>query len=440
MPASPFDSRIYGGLLTDPEAARLFTDSAEVRAMLLVLGALAEAQGAVGLIPETAARAISRAAREAEVDPAALSDGAAASAVPVPALIDAFRAEIGAPDHAAYVHWGTTSQDLMDSGLALRLKRALEVTEERLRAVLSALRLQATTHADTVMAARTYGQAAVPTTFGAVCAGWGWPLLTALERLPAVRAEALRVSVGGAAGTLSVMGEHGPVIRSGVAERLGLVDPGRAAHADRAGIVALSAWATRVTGAVGKMGEDLLFLAASGVNEVALGSSGGSSTMPQKANPVAPSVMVALARTQVALDAGLQGAVIHRQQRDASAWMVEWLLLPQSILGLIRALSLGAEVARGMEPDAARMAALAGDDLRLTDAEALCFALAARMPRPDAQAEVKRLIGLAREEGVPLPEVARSRHPGLDFEGTSTGQAPHEARAFAKAVEALGKT
>ena len=440
MPASPLDSRIYGGLLTDPDAARLFTDSAEVRAMLLVLGALAEAQGAAGLIPETAARAIARAAREAEVDPAALSDGAARSAVPVPALIDAFRAEIGAPDHAAYVHWGTTSQDLMDSGLALRLKRALELAEERLRDVLAALRLQTVAHADTVMAARTYGQAAVPTTFGAVCAGWGWPLLTALDRLPAIREEALRVSVAGAAGTLSVMGEDGPAIRAGVAERLGLVDPGRTVHADRSGIAALSAWATRVTAALGKMGEDLLFLAASGVEEVALSASGGSSTMPQKANPVGPSVLVALARTQVALDAGLQGAAIHRQQRDASAWMVEWLLLPQCVLGLVRALALGAEIARGMEPDAERMAALADDDLRLTDAEALTFALAGRMPRPEAQAEVKRLVGIARDEGTSLPEVATSRHPGLDFPGTATGQAPREARAFADAVRALGET
>ena len=437
MAGSPYDSRIYGGLLTDPAAARLFTDSAEVRAMLLVLGALAEAQGAAGMIPETAARAIARAAREAEIDPAALADGAAKSAVPVPALIDAFRVEIGAPDHAAYVHWGTTSQDLMDTGLALRLKRALELTEERLKDVLSALRLQAVTHADTVMAARTYGQAAVPTTFGAVCAGWGAPLLTALSHLPALRQDVLRVSVAGAAGTLSVMGEGGPAVRAGVAERLGLADPGRAAHADRSGIAALSAWATRVTSALGKMGEDLIFLAASGVNEVALGSSGGSSTMPQKANPVGPSVLVALARTQVALDAGLQGAAIHRQQRDAAAWITEWLLLPQVVLGLIRALSLAAEIARGMEPDAERMARLAGDDLRLTDAEALTFALAARMSRPEAQKEVKRLVGIARDEGTPLPAVARNRHPGLEFDGTSTGQAPHEARAFADAVKAL---
>ena len=437
MPASPFDSRIYGGLLTDPNVARLFTDSAEIRAMLLVLGALAEAQGSLGMIPETAARAISRAAREAEIDPAALSEGAAKSAVPVPALIDAFRAEIGAPDHAAFVHWGTTSQDLMDTGLALRLKRALVVAEERMRDVLAALRLQAITHADTPMAARTYGQVAVPTTFGAVSAGWGAPLLTALGRLPALREEALRVSVAGAAGTLSVMGEDGPSVRAGVADRLGLVDPGRAVHSDRSGIAALAAWASRVTAAMGRMGEDLLFLAASGVNEVALGSSGGSSTMPQKANPVGPSVLVALARAQVALDAGIQGAALHRQQRDGAAWITEWLLVPQMVLGLVRALTLGAQIVRGMEPDIGRMAALAGDDLLLTDAEALTFALAARMSRPDAQAEVKRLIGIARSEGTPLPEIARHRHPGLDFAGTTTGQARHEALAFAEAVEAL---
>jgi 3-carboxy-cis,cis-muconate cycloisomerase len=138
MPASPLDSAIYRDLLGDAEVGRLFTDTAEVRAMLLVEGALAEVQGEMGLIPETAAKAIHRAALELQIDPGALAAETGRNAVPVPALVAAFRAEMKAPEHAQYVHWGATSQDIMDTALMLRLRRVLEIAEARLDAVLAA--------------------------------------------------------------------------------------------------------------------------------------------------------------------------------------------------------------------------------------------------------------------------------------------------------------
>jgi hypothetical protein len=136
MPASPLDSAIYRDLLGDAEVGRLFTDTAEVRAMLLVEGALAEVQGEMGLIPETAAKAIHRAALELQIDPGALAAETGRNAVPVPALVAAFRAEMKAPEHAQYVHWGATSQDIMDTALMLRLRRVLEIAEARMDAVL----------------------------------------------------------------------------------------------------------------------------------------------------------------------------------------------------------------------------------------------------------------------------------------------------------------
>ena len=134
MPASPLDSAIYRHLFGDPEVAKLFTDSAEVRAMLVVEGALAKAQGTLGMIPETAAAAIHRDAMEVVLDPAALSAETGRSAVPVPALVDAFRTAMQAPDHAQFVHWGATSQDIIETGLTLRLRQALVIAESRLTA------------------------------------------------------------------------------------------------------------------------------------------------------------------------------------------------------------------------------------------------------------------------------------------------------------------
>jgi 3-carboxy-cis,cis-muconate cycloisomerase len=438
MPASPLDSAIYRDLFGDADLARLFSDTAEIRAMLLVEGALAEVQGELGLIPETAARAIHRAALELQIDPAALAAETGRNAVPVPALVAAFRAEMKAPEHAQFVHWGATSQDIVDTGLMLRLRRALETFETRIGTTLTALAALAEAHAETPMAARTYGQAATPTSFGAVAAGWGAPLLQLREEMAALRPRLLVVSLGGAAGTLSAMGGHGPDVRARLAARLGLGDPCASWHADRDRIAALSGWLARLAGALGKMGEDLTLMAQSGLSEVALGEGGGSSTMPQKTNPVLPSLLVAIARQTAGLNTVMQGALLHRQSRDGAAWLTEWLTLPQMCLLTGRALSLAGDLAAAARPRPDRMAALLDDGTGLIFAEALTFALAAQMPRPNAQERVKALCREARETGAPLRSLAERDHPG-DWSAVfdparQLGTGPAEARAFASRV------
>jgi 3-carboxy-cis,cis-muconate cycloisomerase len=297
-------------------------------------------------------------------------------------------------------------------------------------------------HADTVMAGRTYGQVATPTTLGAVIAAWGWPLLGLLEALPAQRKAVLRVSLGGAAGTLSVLGTAGPQVRADFAAGLGLADPGHTWHSDRSGVAGLSAWMTQVTGALAKMGADLALLAQSGIEEARSGSAGGSSTMPQKQNPVGPTILMALAAQGVGLNSVMQSAQVHRQQRDGAAWISEWLSLPQICLGMGRALTLAQEMADTLTIDAPRMRANLDDGRGLIFAEALSFRLADTMPRPEAQAAVKSLCAAVMATGQPLPALARAAHPGLslddvfDIDG-QLGLAPSEARDFAARAAAL---
>ena len=439
MPASLLDSRIYRDLLHDPDVAQLFGDGAEVRAMLLVEGALAKAQGGLGLIPETAAAAIHRASLEATVDPDQLSAGAGKSAVPVPALVDAFRAAIGAPDHAEWVHWGATSQDIVDTALALRLRQALAIAEGRLTQVLAALARLARAHADLPMAGRTYGQAAAPVTFGAVAASWGRPLVSARAELDALRPRVLRVSLAGAAGTLSAMGDRGPEVRAALAKALDLADPGAPWHAERDGIAALAHWLSRLLAGLGRIGEDLVLLTSSEVGEVRLGATGASSTMPQKQNPVAPSLLVALARAGAGLAGPLTLAPLHRQQRDATAWVVEWLTLPQLVLMTTRALTVATDTLSALSPVPGRMAENLDGPLGLIHAEAISFALAGRMPRPEAQAATKDLVAEATGTGTPLPRLAADRFPEVDFQSVLApdriaGTAPADARAFADAA------
>jgi 3-carboxy-cis,cis-muconate cycloisomerase len=430
MPASPADSQIYRRLFADDETAQLFTDSAEIRAMLLVEGTLAKVQGDLGLIPQDAAHYLHRCAFELQIDPAALTDETTRSGVPVPALLAAMR-KAGAGDQMHHLHWGATSQDIIDTALALRLKRLTALWDARLATLTATLGTLAKVHADTPMLARTYGQAATATSFGAVVASWGSPLLRHRRRLAQLLPDLLTVSLSGAAGTLSAMGPKGPQVRAALAQSLALHDPLESRHSQRDSIAAFGAWMAGLAASLGKLGEDLLLMTQTGISEVTLATTGGSSTMPQKANPIGPSVLVALSRQITGLSAILTGAGLHRQQRDGAAWFTEWLTLPQMCILTGRALSLAQETAAGLTPDPARMAANLAATRGLHRAEALSFALSAHMPRPEAQAAAKALAARALAENRDLIDLARAEHPRLDLPGEDLGAAPDEARAFA---------
>lgn len=435
MSASVFESPVLNRLFPTGETGRLFTDTAEVRAMLLVEGALARAQGALGIIPQDSADFLHRSAMEVQIDPAALAQATGSNGVSVPALVSAFRTALEAPDHAQYVHWGATSQDILDTGLMLRLRQALNLIEADIAEVLTTLADLAETHADLPMPARTYGQHATPTSFGAVVAQWGTPLLGLRNDLQNLRDRCLLVSLSGAAGTSSALGPKASEIRAHMAQSLGLKDPEHSWHTDRAPVLQIADWLLRLTLALAKPGEDIIELVESGVGELSLGQGGASSTMPQKQNPVAPSVLVALSRQQTGLTQILHSAAVHRYQRDGAAWFTEWMCLPQIVLGAASA----AQVARGLfaklTPHANAMDAALNGGLGLIHAEAISFALAAHMPRPDAQAEVKRLCAVAMKTSTSLADLVAHDWPQIAAEldlSSGLGTAPDDARRFAE--------
>ncbi len=355
--------------------------------------------------------------------------------MPVPALLAAFRANVQASEEMRWLHWGATSQDVIDTGLALRLKAIAALWETRLATLTAALGELALRHAALPMAGRTYGQAATPTSFGAVVASWGRPLLAHGDRLSSLKPAVLKVSLSGAAGTLSALGSVGPEIRSRLAETLGLADPGHNWHTERDGMAAFAGWMAGLAASLGKMGEDLIAMSQSGIAEIRIEGAGGSSTMPQKQNPVGPSALVALARQVVALSALVTGAGLHRQQRDGAAWFTEWLTLPQLCVSTGRALALAGELAPRIAPDAAAMARGLASDGGTIFAEALTFALTDTMPRPEAAAAVKRLCAEALTDGTDLRDLAARDWPGVDWPARLSrgmlGQAPAEAKAFA---------
>lgn len=442
MAASLFDSQLYANLFKTGDVSRLFSDSAEIRAMLLVEGALAKAQGAMGLIPEDSAAAIGRAVMEVALDPGALTRETGRNGVPVPALVAALREEMNAPEHAQYVHWGATSQDIMDTGLMLRLRQALAAVETDLTAILAQLGPMAETYAMQPIAGRTYGQIATPTSYGAIVAGWGTPLLSLLEELATLRRSCLLVSLSGAAGTASALGHEAADLRKRLAEGLALTDPKRSWHSDRTPVLRIADWFARVSVCLGKLGNDVIGLSQSSVGEINLSSGGASSTMPQKQNPVSASALVALAHQASAQLSALHTSASPQHQRDGASWFGEWLSLPQIVFCAASAAQTAKGLTGEISPNTGQMDAVFEGTGATIFAEALTFELARVMRRPEAQAAVKTLCQTALSTGRPLQDLATEAYPDIDLAPvfsaqTQLGQAPQEARNFAEACKAL---
>lgn len=411
MTASPFDSALFGPLIGDAEVAALFTDEATIAAMIVVERALARAQARCGVIPAEAAREIDTRLAGTRIEPTALATGTASAGVPVPVLVAALREGLG-PDGGHFLHWGATSQDIVDTGLALRLDRALACIGERLAGLLDGLEASARHWRDLPMAGRTRSQIAAPISFGLRIAGWAAPLIELEHELGALRPRIAQVQLGGAVGANSVIAPHGAAVVAVLAQELGLA-PAPAWHANRVRLAALAGWCASVAGALGKLAGDLIVMGRSEIAEAQAGAGGGSSTMPQKANPVLAETVVALARFVAGLTGPMQLATLHHEERDGAAWMLEWLALPQCVLAAATCLRHGRTLVGSLAPDAERMAAHLGQSGGAAMAEQASFLLSAHRPRAEAQSIVKAAVA---EQELSLAEALATRAPvGIDW-------------------------
>jgi 3-carboxy-cis,cis-muconate cycloisomerase len=266
-------------------------------------------------------------------------------------------------------------------------------------------------------------------------------LLDAAQALPALRQSSLWVSLSGAAGTSSALGPQAAKTRAALASGLGLHDPERTWHTDRTPLLRIADWQGQVIAALGHIGQSLIALSATDVAEVSLGAAGASSTMPQKQNPVGPSALLALSHQFGGLRSTLQTAAVHTHQRDGAAWFTEWMVLPQLCLTLASALQHAKALCVGITPRPVQMHDSLQASLGLIHAEALSFALADRMPRPDAQKLVKALCGEAMTKRTPLKDLVAADHPDLAADifdpAQALGDAPAQAHAFAARAAAL---
>lgn len=386
------------GLFGDPELGCVMGAPAQLAAMLRAEAALARVQGRLGIIPADAAEAIAGVAGTLVIDPASILAAAAKAGIPSQALVAALKTACGA--NGVWAHFGATSQDIQDTGLVLQLREALDILEPRLIQLDAALAAKARDHADQPIPARTRFQIAAPTTLGAKIAVWRAPLARHLARLAELRPRLLNVSLYGAAGTGAALAPRIAEVRAAMAQELNLGAPDIPWHAARDGIVELGGWLALVTGSLGKIGADLILLGQSEIGEVSAGTGGGSSTMPQKSNPVAAEALVNLARLNAGAVGTLHQAMVHAQERDGSALALEWQTLPGMVIRTGAALRLAQALAETLAPCPDRIAETFGADRGAMLAEAAGFYLARHMPRDQAL----KIVGAALAEVAANPQ------------------------------------
>jgi 3-carboxy-cis,cis-muconate cycloisomerase/3-oxoadipate enol-lactonase len=384
----------------------VFSDESRLQRMLDFEAALASAQAAVGLIPGGAANSIEAECRVAILDIPALREAAAhAGNLAIPLVKQLSQAvSKTSPEAARYVHWGATSQDVIDTGLVLQMRAAFGLLEDQLSKVCAGLAALAECHTATVMPGRTWLQQAVPITFGWKAAGWLDAMLRHRIRLREVRARALTLQFGGAAGTLAFIGEDAWAVSQELAQELELAQPDISWHASRDRIGEVATVLGLIVASLGKVARDVSLLMQTEVGEAFEGAGegrGGSSTMPQKRNPVVCASILAAAVRVPGLVATVLSSMAQEHERGLGNWQAEWETLPEIFNLCAGALGRATELIGGLEIDSDRMAA----NLELTNglvyAEAVAAALAKRIGRPAAHEVMNR----ASEEAI-----ARKRH------------------------------
>ncbi|WP_420008601.1 3-carboxy-cis,cis-muconate cycloisomerase [Xanthomonas sacchari] len=384
-------------LFGDPAVDALFDDRARLQAMLDVEAALARAQARCGVIPADAAAPIAAACDAARYDLPALAAATALAGNPAIPLVKALTAQVAAADEdaARWVHWGATSQDIIDSGAVLQLRAALDHVEAQLDALCAALAALAQRERDTGLPGRTLLQQAVPVTFGLKAAGWLDALQRSRRRLQALREDALVLQFGGAAGTLAALQSQGLAVAEALAAELRLPLPALPWHAARDRIGEIGAAFALLAGSLGKIGRDVALLMQSEVAEAfepAAAGKGGSSAMPHKRNPVGCVVAIAAATRAPGLLATLFAALPQEHERAVGGWHAEWETLPELVRLSAGSLAQVRVLAEGLELDRARMAAHLDSHGGLLYAEAVAVTLAVHLGKAAAHALVETAV------------------------------------------------
>jgi 3-carboxy-cis,cis-muconate cycloisomerase len=407
------DSAIFADMFGTPAMRAIFGDEAFLARCVDVEAALARAQGRLGIIPAEAGEAITRAAStfangERGLDLARLKKETETVGYPILPLVRQL-AE-GAGDFGRYIHWGATTQDIMDTAVVLQIRAGLALLDEDLTAIRCHLAELARRYRDTPMAGRTHLQHALPVTFGFKAAVWLSALDRHADRLKELRPRVLVVQFGGAAGTLASLGAGGESLqtRAELARELALGDPPITWHVTRDSIAETVQVLALLLGSLGKIAFDIMLMSATEFGEAAepfVAGRGSSSTMPQKRNPISCELILAAAKV-LRQQAGLVlDALVTDFERATGPWHVEWVAVPEAFGYAAGALNQARFMLGGLIVDSGRMAQNLCMTHGLIVAEAVMMGLAAHTGRNEAHDLVYEACRVAIENERPLLDV-----------------------------------
>jgi 3-carboxy-cis,cis-muconate cycloisomerase len=385
LASTVFDSALFRDMFGTAEMRDIFSDEALVGRYLEAEAALARAQARMGVVPKETAEAIDAASHALQIDYDRLRRETEIVGYPILPLVHQLSAAAG--DAGRFVHWGATTQDIMDTGNVLQIRAALAIVERDLREVRSILAEMARKYRDTPMAGRTHLQQALPVTFGYKAAVWLSSIDRHIERVEQARPRVLVGEFSGAAGTLASIGEGGLEMQRLFCEELGLNQPSITWHVARDGIAEAVTLLGLITATLGKIATDVMMMSATEFGEVSepfVPGRGASSTMPQKRNPISSELMLAAAKAVRQHVAAMLDSMIHDFERATGPWHLEWVSLPESFLLTASSLANAKFMLAGLEVHEQRMR----ENLDLTHglivAEAIMMAVAPKLGRQHA--------------------------------------------------------
>jgi len=382
-------SPLLAPMLSSAAMRAICDDVACLQNMLDFEAALARAESAIGIIPASAAGPIAKACDAKAFDLAALAEASTRSGNLAIPLVKALTASVARadPEAARYVHWGATSQDVIDTASMLTLRAAIDALSADLDRAIAGFAAQAKKHRHTAMVGRTWLQHALPMPFGLKLAEYAAALNRSRARLRRLRAETLALQFGGAAGTLAALGDHGWRVAEKLAVELDLPLPEAPWHTHRDRFAEAASVMAIIAGTCGKIARDVSLLMQTDVGEAFEPSGegrGGSSTMPHKRNPVAAATALAAATMAPNLAATIFAAQVQDHERSAGPWHAEWPTLPSLLLVTSGGLAAIVDIAEGLEVDTQRMRANLDTTKGLIMAEAVTFALAEKIGKSAA--------------------------------------------------------
>src|SRR5229473_1232709 len=347
-------SPLLAPMLSSAAMRAVCDDGAYFQHMLDFEAALARAEAATGVIPRSATGPIAKACKASSFDLVNLAEAATRSGNLAIPLVKALTAEVAKADTdaARYVHWGATSQDVIDTATMLGLRAAIDALLSDTDRAIAGFAKLAAKHRDTAMVARTWLQHALPMPFGLKLAEYAAALHRSRTRLQRLRNEGLALQFGGAAGTLAALGDKGMVVAERLAQELKLPLPDAPWHTHRDRIAEAASVFAILTGTCGKIARDASLMMQTDVAEAfepAGAGRGGSSTMPHKRNPVAAASVLAAATRAPGLVATLMAAMVQEHERGLGGWHAEWVVLPELAVLTAGALATTADTIAGLE-------------------------------------------------------------------------------------------